>query len=247
MKHFSLLQNIALGCCAVALSFTMSSCSGPMSPSTAAKQLRSSASVAVFSHNDASSPRNRDVVEAGPLPDRAARALDNWLRRSTVKEFSYAYPQYYIAVTGKNGKQSVWGICSDGEGNMTGVLIPRDGRPAWMAPHTSALTMYVYDGDDRAALGGAVMEALADAGYDSTRIAARRSYGLVDEDYLLSKPRSAEAQREYENRLRELAKRQKLEKETAAPADDEDDTEDTDTSTEDTDSEDSSDDLDDLF
>ncbi len=229
MKHFSLLQNIALGCCAVALSFSMSSCSGPMSPSDAAARVRSGANIAVYSHNDASSPRNRDVVEAGPLPDRAARALHNWLRRSTVKEFSYAYPQYYIAVPGKNGKHSVWGICSDGQGNMTGVLIPRDGRPAWMAPHTSALTMYVYDGEDRAALGGAVMEALADAGYDAARITARKNSGLVDEQYLLSKPRSAEAQREYEAKLRELARQQKAEREAEAassPADTSDDSED---------------------
>lgn len=228
MKHFSLLQNITLGCCAVALAISMSSCSGPMSPSDAAKQLRSGATVAVYSHNDASSPRNRDVVEAGPLPDRAARALDNWLRRATVKEFSYAYPQYYIAVPGKKGKHSVWGICSDGQGNMTGVLIPRDGRPAWMAPHTSALTMYVYNGDDSAALGAAIMESLADAGYDSARITARKNSGLVDEEYLLSKPRSAEAQQEYENKLRELAKQQKAEKEgeAASSSDDSDDSED---------------------
>ena len=167
---------------------------------------------------DGLTPRNRDVVEAGTLPDRAARALDNWLRRATVKEFSYAYPQYYIAVPGKKGKVSVWGICSDGQGNMTGVLIPRDGRPAWMAPHTSALTMYVYDGEDRAALGGAIMESLADAGYDATRITARKNTGLVDEEYLLSKPRSAEAQQEYEAKLRELAKKQKADREAEAAA-----------------------------
>ena len=63
------------------------------------------------------------------------------------------------------------------------------------------------------------MESLADAGYDSFRINTRKNSGLVDEDYLLSKPRSAEAQREYD--LREMAKRQKEEKEAADAAADE--------------------------
>lgn len=219
MKHFPLLQNIALTCCAVAATLVVSSCNSPVSPSAAALQLRSSSAVAVYSHNDTSSPVVRDVVNMGPMPERAVRALDNWLRRSTVKTFSYAYPQYYIAMTNPNGAEIVWGICTDGQGNMTGVHIPRDGRPAWMAPHTSEMMMYVYEGDDRAAVSAAIMETLADAGYDTYRINTRKASGLVDEDYLLSKPRSAEAQREYD--LREMAKRQKEEKEAAdAAADD---------------------------
>lgn len=239
MKHFPLLQNIALTCCAVAATLTVSSCSSPVSPVKASKQLHNSSAVAVYSHNDASSPISRDVLEMGALPERAGRALEKWLRNSTVKTFSYAYPQYYIALTKENGEQAVWGICSDGQGNMTGVLIPKDGRAAWMAPHTSELIMYVYDGDERAALSGAIMESLADAGYDKFRIDTRKSSGLVEEDYLLSKPRSAEAQRDYE--LREMAKRQKEEKEADdAAADDADD----DTDSDDSDVLDSDDDLD---
>ena len=224
MKHFPLLQNLALTCCAVAATLAVSSCNSPVSPSTAAKHLRNSSAVAVYSHDDAASPTSRNVVEMGALPERTARALDTWLRRAEVKTYSYAYPQYYIAMTKANGSQAVWGICSDGQGNMTGVHIPRDGRPAWMAPHTSELIMYVYNGDDRAALSNAIMESLADAGYDTFRINTRKASGLVEEDYLLSKPRSAEAQREYD--LREMAKRQKEEKE-AADAASEDATEDT--------------------
>ena len=226
MKHFPLLQNLALSCCAVAATLVVSSCNSPVSPSTAAKHLRNSSAVAVYSHDDAASPTSRNVVEMGALPERTARALDTWLRRAEVKTYSYAYPQYYISMTKADGSQAVWGICSDG--NMTGVHIPRDGRPAWMAPHTSELIMYVYNGEDRTALSNAIMESLADAGYDTFRINTRKASGLVDEDYLLSKPRSAEAQREYD--LREMAKRQKEEKEAADAADDEvtDDSEDSD-------------------
>lgn len=223
MKHFPLLQNIALACCAVAATISFSSCSSPVSPNTAAKHLRTSTAVSVYSHDDQADPSARKVIEMGPIPERAARALDKWLRNATVKTFSYAYPQYYITLAKANGEQAVWGICSDGQGNMTGVLIPRDGRPAWMAPHTSELIMYVYDGTDRAELSAAIMETLADAGYDKFRIDTRKQLGLVDEAYLLSKPRSAEAQREHE--LMEMAKRQKEEKEAAEAESSEDDSE----------------------
>lgn len=238
MKHFPLLQNLALTCCAVAATFAVSSCNYTVSPSTAAKHLRNSSAVAVYSHDDTASPRSRNVVEMGALPERTARALDKWLRGSTVKTYSYAYPQYYIAMTKSTGQQAVWGICSDGQGNMTGVHIPRDGRPSWMAPHTSEIMMYVYEGDDRAALSAAIMESLADAGYDAFRINTRKATGLVDEDYLLSKPRSAEAQREYD--LREMAKRQKEEKEAADAAAEEttDDASDSDSDVLDSDSDD---------
>ncbi len=238
MKHFPLLQNITLACCAVAATLVVSSCNSPVSPSVAASQLRASSAVAVYSHDDNASPTARNVVNMGPMPERAARALNHWLRHSTVKTYSYAYPQYYIALTDADGQETVWGICTDGQGNMTGVHIPRDGRPAWMAPYTSELIMYVYEGDDRAEVSAAIMETLADAGYDTFRINTRKAAGLVDEDYLLSKPRSAEAQREYD--LREMAKRQKEEKEAAdAAADDvEEDTGDSDSDVLDEDSDD---------
>ena len=228
MKHFPLLQNIALACCAVAATLVVSSCNSPISPSVAAAQLRSSSAVAVYSHDDNASPTARNVVNMGPMPERAARALDSWLRRSTVKTFSYAYPQYYIALTNQAGEETVWGICTDAQGNMTGVHIPRDGRPAWMAPFTSELIMYVYEGSDRAEVSAAIMETLADAGYDTFRINTRKASGLIDKDYLLSKPRSAEDQRQYE--LREEAKRQKEAKEAAAAAtpDEEEDSDDSD-------------------
>ena len=195
MKHFPLLQNLALSCCAVAATLVVSSCNSPVSPSTAAKHLRNSSAVAVYSHDDAASPTSRNVVEMGALPERTARALDTWLRRAEVKTYSYAYPQYYIAMTKADGSQAVWGICSDGQGNMTGVHIPRDGRPAWMAPYTSELIMYVYEGDDRAEVSAAIMETLADAGYDTYRIDVRKASGLTEEEYLISKPVAVEVKK----------------------------------------------------
>ena len=198
MKHLSLFKNIALACCAMATVVAVSSCS-TSAPMKAAQKLRSGVTATVYSHDDAASPVNRDVYPAGPLPARTERALYNWLRNSVVMEYSYAYPQYYVSlVDPTTRKETVWAICSDGQGNMTGVLIPKTGRPAWDAPFTSEHTMYVCDSKDRKALSTAIMESLADAGYDKYRIDTRKSMGLTQQRYLISKPLTEAAQKKYD-------------------------------------------------
>ncbi|MDO5471376.1 MAG: hypothetical protein Q4F38_08750 [Akkermansia sp.] len=199
MKHFSLFKNLALACCAMATAVAVSSCSGTSAPMKAAQKLRSGVTATVYSYDDAASPVHRDVYPAGPLPARTERALYNWLRNSVVMDYSYAYPQYYISlVDPRTRKETVWAICSDGQGNMTGVLIPKSGRPAWDAPFTSEHTMYVCDSKDRKALSGAIMESLADAGYDKYRIDTRKAVGLTQQRYLISKPLSDAAQKKYD-------------------------------------------------
>ena len=189
MKHLSLLKNIALTCGAIAVSTSAVSCSNVTLPHLKAKQLTDSVNPTVFSYNDACSPRSRTCTEAGPLPDNVERALDMWLRKSVIKQVSYAYPQYYIAmVNPRTGKQTTWAICSDGQGNMTGLLIPRDGVAAWDLPFVGNYKMYVCDTKDRKSISDAVMESLADAGYDTYRIDTRKAGGLQGEQYLISKP-----------------------------------------------------------
>lgn len=189
MKHLSLLKNIALTCGAIAVSTSAVSCSNVTLPQLKAKQLTDSVNPTVFSYNDACSPRTRTCTEAGPLPDNVERALDMWLRKSVIKQVSYAYPQYYIAmVNPRTGKQTTWAICSDGQGNMTGLLIPRDGVAAWDLPFVGNYKMYVCDTKDRKSISDAVMESLADAGYDTYRIDTRKAGGLQGEQYLISKP-----------------------------------------------------------
>lgn len=189
MKHLSLLKNIALTCGAIAVSTAASSCSNVTLPHLKAKQLTDSVNPTVFSYNDACSPRSRTCTEAGPLPDNVERALDMWLRKSVIKQVSYAYPQYYLAmVNPRTGKQTTWAICSDGQGNMTGLLIPRDGVAAWDLPFVGNYKMYVCDTKDRKSISDAVMESLADAGYDTYRINTRKAGGLQGEQYLISKP-----------------------------------------------------------
>ena len=216
MKHLSLLKNIALTCGAIAVSTAASSCSSVTLPHLKAKQLTDSVNPTVFSYNDACSPRSRTCTEAGPLPDNVERALDMWLRKSVIKQVSYAYPQYYIAmVDPRTGKQTTWAICSDGQGNMTGLLIPRDGVAAWDLPFVGNYKMYVCDTKDRKSISDAVMETLADAGYDTYRIDTRKAGGLQGEQYLISKPLT-----EWEKARIEALK--KAEEAASATAEDED-------------------------
>lgn len=194
MKHLSLLKSFAVACGAMAAALVVSSCSSTPSPNAALERLQTTQTATVFSYNDAVTPAARICDEAGPLPDRTARAMKAWLRGSTVKTFSYAYPQYYLAMTDARGRQSVWGICSDGMGNLVGILIPRDGVAAWDLPFIGNYRMYVCDTNARKGLSDAIMESLADAGYDTYRIEARKAQGLTQGRYLISKPLSEKAQ-----------------------------------------------------
>ncbi len=253
MKHFSLFKSLALACGTLMAAALFSSCSSTISPSRAANQLATGADVTIFSHNDVNHPNNRDCREAGPIPDRTSRALQAWLRNSTVKTFSYAYPQYYVAMQHpRTGMQSAWGICSDGQGNLVGVLIPRRGVMAWDLPPVGDYRVYVCETDSRKALGDAVMNSLADAGYDTFRIDSRKSIGLTQQRYLISKPLSDAAQKRYDELKKmeeqnQQAAAEKKDADEAPAADTSDDTEEEETTDEeeDTTEEESSDDSED--
>ena len=229
MKHLSLLKNIALTCGAIAVSTAASSCSSVTLPHLKAKQLTDSVNPTVFSYNDACSPRSRTCTEAGPLPDNVERALDMWLRKSVIKQVSYAYPQYYITMTNpRTGRPLTWAICSDGQGNMTGLLIPRDGVAAWDLPFVGNYKMYVCDTKDRKSISDAIMETLADAGYDTYRIDTRKAGGLQGEQYLISKPLTETEKA----RIEAIKKAEEAASAAAAEEDEDDTTEEEDTSSE---------------
>lgn len=234
MKRLPLFKQMVMACgFAVAATF-VSSCSTP-SPAARAEQLTAAAPVArIYSHNEVNNPYNRDCFEAGPLPENTARALAIWLKESTPKNFTYANPQYYVTLPTANGKSTrVWGICSDGHGNMVGMLIPRDGVAAWDLPSIGSYKVYVCDTIQRKALSDTIMEALADAKYDEHRISFLKASGLTEEEdkrYLISKPLTEqEKQRLEEQRKREEAAAKeaaKAEEDASSPADDLETTED---------------------
>ena len=215
MKHFHLFKRIALACGLAATAAFVTSCATTSPASKRADQLREGTNVTIFSYNDASSPKHRLCTAAGPMPDNVARALDTWLRTSSVKNFNYAYPQYYIALTSPKGRQRVWGICTDGKANLVGILIPRDGVAAWDLPYIGSYRMYVCDTNQRRALSDAIMTYLAEAGYDTYRIDARKATGLTDEKYLISKPKTLQ---EVEAELAAAAAAKKAREEAAAAA-----------------------------
>lgn len=230
MKRLSLFKHLALACSLAAGAAFVSSCTSTPLPQTRAQQLAASTAT-VFSYNDSNSAATRVCNEAGPLPETAARALQMWLRESTVKSFSYVYPQYFVSMTcPKSGKQSVWGICSDGQGNLVGVLAPRNGVAAWDLPFIGSYNLYVCDSKQRKVLSDTIMESLSDAGYDTYRLEARKAAGLTQEQYLISKPltdaekaRIAElkAKEEAAAKAAEEAAKAAEEKADAAPAADE--------------------------
>jgi hypothetical protein len=164
MKHFHFIKRIAVVCGMAAAAALVTSCSSTKSVRERADQFSDASNVTVFSYNDASSPKNRLCTEAGPMPANVYRALQAWLSSSTIKDFTYAYPQYYVAMTAPNGRQRVWGLCSDGKANLVGILIPRDGVAAWDLPFIGAYKMYVCDTKQRRALSDAIMTYLYDAG-----------------------------------------------------------------------------------
>lgn len=207
MKRLPLFKQMVLACGIAVAASLITSCS-TTDPGTRAAQFAAGAPVAkVYSHNDANTPANRSCSEVGPLPESTARALTMWLRDATVKNFSYANPQYYVSLPTENGKSTrVWGICSDRHGNLVGILIPRDGVAAWDLPTIGSYRVYVNDTLQRKALSDAIMEALADAGYDVPRIDSLKATGLDDERYLISKPLTdTEKQRLEEKRKKEEA------------------------------------------
>ncbi len=216
MKDISLFRYTARVCGLVAALVTVSSCGSPLSPERAARRFDQSPVTSVFSHNSVHTPGHRDCYEVGPLPERTRRALITWLHNSTVKEMSYVYPQYYLTTTNaKGGGEVVWGILSDGQGHMVGVLVPTNKRvPAWDLPTIGSYKVFVCDTKERDALGAAIMEDLSDparklgseVGYDQPRIDALKATGLTDKRYLLSKPLNENEQKQLEQERKEKAK-----------------------------------------
>lgn len=201
----------------------LSSCesSTALAPVRAAERLSKAPVSSVFSHNDVNSPRVRDCYEAGPLPERTRRALVTWLHNSTIKEFSYINPQYYITlpVPGSRG-ETVWALCSDNQGNLVGVLVPRSSTSAaWDLPTIGSYRLFVCETSEKQALSDAIMESLADAGYDNVRIGILKATGVTEKRHLISKPLNAEEQLQVEKERKASAK-------TAAPKDKDDDSSD---------------------
>lgn len=216
MKYLSQFRLTVKACGIIAAVALFASCSSSIAPKKAAKRLAQSPVTSVFSYNSFHLPKGRECKEAGPLSKRARNALITWLHNSTVKEISYAYPQYYLTTTNaRGGGEVVWAILSDAKGNMLGVLAPSNKRvPAWDLPTVGSYKVFVCDTDERDALSAAIMEDLADpermrgteVGYDQYRINELKRRGLSDKRYLISKPLNEHEQMRLEQERKDRIK-----------------------------------------
>ncbi len=188
MNTFSSIRVVGL---ALGISCSLAglvSCSSSMSPKRAATQVKEQG-LSVFSYNDQASPANRDCLEMGALPDRARRALSEWMKNSELKPFSYIYPQYYVTVQKRNSPSfTAWAICTDAKGNVVGILVPQGSKPAWDMPNAGNYKLYVCSEDKRADLSRAILESLSAAGMDDFRLASRQGAGLNSPQHLISAP-----------------------------------------------------------
>lgn len=219
MKHLSLLAKSSFVCGIIATVALVCSCgsTGSLSSLKAAQRLAQSPVSSVYSHNDVHSPSLRDCYEAGPLPERTRRALITWLHDSELKEFSYVRPQYYVTTVGPDGTgETAWALCSDGQGNLVGVLVPRSrNTPAWDLPTIGSYKLHVCKTSEKDALSNAIMESLADVGYDHTRIAILKASGVTETRHLISKPLNTEQQEQLKAEEAARAKALKEAKEKA--------------------------------
>lgn len=180
MKKFSSFHHtFALVCGLAAAAFSMSSCSSTLSPARMADRLATAEYTQVYSFNDQLAPKAREFSACGALPERAHRALLQWLKESEVRDYTYARPQYYIELTTMNRHcrpiSTVWALCTDERGNLTGVLAPRSKDPRTL-PTVGNYKLYVCSSENKAALNEAIMTALAPC--DEFRAGYRTAKGL---------------------------------------------------------------------
>ncbi len=191
MNTFSSFRavGLALGIsCSLA---TLVSCSSSLSPKRAAAQVKEQGN-SVFSYNDQATASDRECLEMGALPDRARRALSEWMKNSTLQPFSYIYPQYYVTIQKRNSPGfNSWAICTDAKGNVVGILVPRGNVQAWDLPNSGNYKLYVCSEDQRADLSRAILEALDAQGMDDFRLASRKGAGLTEAKHLISAPAPA--------------------------------------------------------
>lgn len=180
MKKFSSFHHtFALLCGLAGAVLSMSSCSSTLSPAKMANRLGTAEYTQVYSFNDQLASKAREFAPCGALPERAHRALLQWLKESEVRNCSYARPQYYVELTSMTRKcrqvSTVWALCTDGRGNLVGVLAPRGKDPRTL-PTIGNYKLYVCNSANKAALNEAIMTSLAPC--DSFRTGCRTAKGL---------------------------------------------------------------------
>lgn len=181
-----------MACGLAAALISLDSCTSARAPKAVARTLEEAQYNQVYSFNDQLAPKAREFSACGALPERTHRALVQWLKESEVRPYSYARPQYFIELSkngatvaspnkGRTPKTTCWALCTDGRGNLTGVLAS-SGKDARTLPTVGNYNLYVCATRNKAALNEAIMASLEP--YDAFRVSYRTTKGLRT----LSKP-----------------------------------------------------------
>lgn len=194
-KIFSFRKTFAMVCGLAVAVVSLDSCTSARSPKAMARTLEEAQYNQVYSFNDQLAPKAREFSACGALPERTHRALVQWLKESEARTYSYARPQYFVEISKnapiespssptckKNKSRTMcWALCTDGRGNLTGVLAPA-GKDARTLPTVGNYKLYVCASRNKAALNEAIMASLEP--YDEFRVSYRTAKGLKT----LSKP-----------------------------------------------------------
>lgn len=181
MNTTSSIRHLFATACLSISGLILCSCQSSVSPNKVADRLETAAYTQVYGFNGAAAPSSRQFQPYGAIPERAHRALVEWMRSGTWKNFDYAMPQYFIETlvpskTANKGNSSIWSICTDSRGNLLGILVSSSGD-ARNVPAVGGHKLIDNTTPRRAELAHSIMKTLEPC--DSYRKACRKSLGLT--------------------------------------------------------------------
>lgn len=181
MNTTSSIRHLFATACLSISGLILCSCQSSVSPNKVADRLETAAYTQVYGFNGAAAPSSRQFQPYGAIPERAHRALVEWIRSGTWKNYDYAMPQYFVETlvpskTANKGNSSIWSICTDSRGNLLGVLVSSSGD-ARNIPAVGGHKLIDNTTPRRAELAHSILKTLEPC--DSYRKACRKSLGLT--------------------------------------------------------------------
>ena len=157
---------------AVGATILATSCSSNQpEPKKVASYLNTSCDTAVYGYNGRSSVKARSFTSPYALPANAKKAMVDYIKGSDWQEVNYIYPQMFVKVN-----NSVWAVCSNNRGNLTGILPVGKNKDARKLNDVGNYKMLVNKSPQADQLGYAILKNMEPA--DQMRVNVRKSEGL---------------------------------------------------------------------
>lgn len=151
------------------VALTFSSCNHPTT-NDPFKQINNSQQATVLGFNGATNAQSRHFSTYGALSQKTRENIALYISSGKLVPVNYTHPQYYIALD-----NTCWAICSDLNGNMTGIFAPVKGD-AKKVSASSNVRLIVNDTEEGQLLAYEIMKDLEPA--DSYRKSVRKKQGL---------------------------------------------------------------------